>query len=262
MSETFLDRIIVKTRDGVAERKASADLSDLRKKALQVRSLRPANNFRKALEEKSRTNIIAEIKRASPSKGVINDRIDVCQTALSYQAGGACAISVLTEEHFFKGSISDLEAARSAVDLPLLRKDFTVDEFQIYEAAAAGADAVLLIVAILPMEKLRSFQALAHHLGLNALVEVHSLSELENAKDVGAKLIGVNNRNLRTFDVTLDISREIIEHKPPGTVMIAESGISSREEIEELRSLGFDGFLVGESLMRASGARQALEALI
>jgi indole-3-glycerol phosphate synthase len=169
---------------------------------------------------------------------------------------------VLTEERFFKGSIADLKAVRNAVMLPILRKDFTIDEFQIYEAASAGADAVLLIVAALTSDSLRDFQMLASDLGMSALVEVHSLAELEIASSIGANLIGVNNRNLRTFEVSLDVSRELIRYRPSGALMIAESGISSREQIVDLKSLGFDGFLVGESLMRADGTRKSLEALI
>src|SRR5262249_10347201 len=150
--------------------------------------------------------IIAEIKRASPSKGTINDTIDVAETAKTYKSGGACAISVLTEEQFFEGSLDDLRVARDAIDLPILRKDFIVDDFQIYEAAAAGADAILLIVAALGFENLREFQTLARELGLDALVEVHTAAELEIATEIGARLIGVNNRDLRSFDVSLDIS--------------------------------------------------------
>jgi indole-3-glycerol phosphate synthase len=262
MNGTFLDKILENTRERVGALKASVDVAELRSRADEVRSARSSNRFRLALEEKGRTNIIAEIKRASPSKGVINDQIDVAATARAYRDGGAAAISVLTEKRYFKGSIADLEAARRTVDLPILRKDFIVDAFQVYEAAAAGADAVLLIVAALTSEDLKDLQTLARDLGLDALVEVHTRLELEVAQTVGANVIGVNNRDLRTFDVSLDVSRELIRHKPEGSVMIAESGISSRHQIEELKSLGFDGFLVGEALMRASGRQMALDALI
>ena len=262
MSEAFLDKIITKTRERVEALKASTDLNELRDQAELSRAVRPANSFRKALEQKDRTNIIAEIKRASPSKGVINEGVDVTEQARSYEKGGACAISVLTEEQFFKGSMADLIAVRSAVMLPILRKDFTIDEFQIYEAAAAGADAVLLIVAALTADILRDFQMLASELGMSALVEVHTLAELEIAASIGANLIGVNNRNLQTFEVSLDASRQLIKYRPSGSLMIAESGISSREQIVELKSLNFNGFLVGESLMRADVTRKSLEALI
>jgi indole-3-glycerol phosphate synthase len=262
MSETFLDKILETTRKRVSRLKASADAAALRSKAEEQRARRPANALRTALQQKDRINIVAEIKRASPSKGVINDRIDVREIALTYQSGGACAISVLTEDRFFKGSISDLETARAAVDLPILRKDFIIDPIQIYEAAAARSDAILLIVAALTFEDLKDLQTSARELGLDALVEVHTLAELETAIAVGASLIGVNNRNLHTFEVSLNVSRELIEHKPPDAVMIAESGISLRAEIEELRSLGFDGFLVGESLMRTKTADAKLAEFV
>ena len=262
MISTFLDKILDSTRERVSRNKATVDVMELRLRAERVHSSTPSDRFRRALERNSQINIIAEIKRASPSRGVIDDQIDVRETACTYRDGGAVAISVLTEERYFMGSIADLEEARAAVDLPILRKDFIVDPFQIYEAAAAGADAILLIVAALTSEGLRDLQTLARELGLDTLVEVHSLAELDLARSVGATMIGVNNRDLRTFEVSLDVSRELAKHKPEGSVMIAESGISSKDEILELKSFGFDGFLIGEALMRASGKQMALEALI
>jgi indole-3-glycerol phosphate synthase len=250
MKATFLDEIISVTSSRV-KFLAKSERDDMAVRAREVRRKAEALRLSKALEQRARTNIIAEIKRASPSKGVINDKINVAETAKMYEREGACAISVLTEGKYFRGSIDDLRVVRRTVDVPILRKDFTVDEFQIYEAAEAGADAVLLIVAALSSETLREFQSLAHQLGLDALVEVHTLAELAVATTIEAKLIGVNNRDLKTFGVSLDVSRELIKHRPDGSLMIAESGISSREQIDELRSLGFDGFLVGESLMRA-----------
>jgi indole-3-glycerol phosphate synthase len=262
MNETFLDNIIQSTRERIAKLKASTDTDSLRSLALEVRKYRPSYRLREALGKKDSTNVIAEIKRASPSKGVINDGIDIAEQARNYEQGGACAISVLTEEHFFKGSLDDLRAARSAVDLPLLRKDFTIDEIQIFEAAVAGADAVLLIVATLTPQNLRDFQTLVHELGMDAIIEVHTAEELEIASQIGAHITGVNNRDLETFEVSLDVSRDLIKRRPEGSLIISESGISSRKQIDELRAIGFDGFLVGESLMRASGSKQMLEALI
>jgi indole-3-glycerol phosphate synthase len=261
MNENFLDKIIESTRDRVATLKNSIGVNELGEQASIARALRPSFRLRAALGKTDGTNIIAEIKRASPSKGVINDIVDVSEQARNYERGGACAISVLTEDKYFKGSIDDLRSVRSAVDIPLLRKDFTIDETQIYEAAAAGADAVLLIVAALTSDRLIDLQTLAHNLGMDAIVEVHTVRELEIATGIGAIIIGVNNRNLRTFEISLDVSRELINLRPTGAMMIAESGISSRGQIDELKSLGFDGFLVGESLMRATGPRQTLEAL-
>jgi indole-3-glycerol phosphate synthase len=262
MNENFLENIINSTRIRVETLKAATDISALHYEAADARAKRTAHSLRTALGKIDRTNIIAEIKRASPSKGIINSNVDVAQQAHNYENGGACGISVLTEETFFKGSIGDLKTARGAVDIPLLRKDFTVDEFQIYEAAVAGADAILLIVAALTSENLRDFQTLAHELGMDAVVEVHTAEELAIATELGASIIGINNRNLRTFEVSLDVSRELIKQRPLGAIMIAESGISCREEIDELKDLGFNGFLVGESLMRAAGSKQMLEALI
>jgi indole-3-glycerol phosphate synthase len=229
---------------------------------LQVRSQSEDHRLRNALKHDG-VNIIAEIKRASPSKGVINDAIDVAETAAAYQSGGAAAISVLTEEDFFKGSLDDLRKVRAATFLPILRKDFVFDEFQIYEAAEAGADAILLIVAMLDDEELTKLRDVAEsELGIDALIEVHNNEELTRAGAIGTKLIGVNNRNLHSFDVSLDVSRELIKYKSNDARIITESGITSRDEIEELRSLGFDGFLIGETLMRTNDASGTLKSWI
>jgi len=262
MNETFLEKILAVTREKVAARRSVVDLDELRDATDVMRSQRAERLLAKAMSRADRTNIIAEVKRASPSKGTINGTIDVAETARMYEDGGAAAISVLTEEEFFKGSLDDLRTARKVTSLPILRKDFIVDEFQIFEAAAAGADAILLIVAALTSENLNHLQTLAQGLGLDVLVEVHTLDELEMAAEIGAILIGVNNRNLRTFEVSLEVSRDLIKQRPSGALMIAESGISSRDQIKELKKLGFDGFLVGESLMRATDTRQSLEALV
>ncbi len=179
-----------------------------------------------------------------------------------YEAGGAAAISVLTEPEFFKGSLDDLKAARATTRLPILRKDFIVDEIQIVEAAAAGADAILLIVAALSDEELSRFRALAEEeLGLDALVEVHDAAEMERAIQCGATLIGVNNRNLRTFATSLETSVELAALAPPGATLVSESGISSRADIVRLQECGYRGFLIGESLMRAADPVALLESL-
>ena len=193
---------------------------------------------------------------------MINDRIDVAEVARNYENGGACAISVLTEEDKFRGSLEDLVTARKAVNLPILRKDFIFDEFQIYEAAAAGADVILLIAAMLDDETLAKLHDLAEReLGLDALVEVHTLEEMERVKKIGAKIIGINNRDLQTFKVSLDVSRELIKHAPDDALMITESGLSTKEEITELRELGFAGFLIGETLMRSGNVAEELRKL-
>ncbi len=263
MSETFLDKIVAIKRKNLEHQKAETDLVALRETAFNFRRDAEKYRLQTALRRKDRTNIIAEIKRASPSKGVINDGIDVAEMAIKYRDGGAAAISVLTEEDFFKGSLDDLVKVRSSVDLPLLRKDFIVDEFQILEAAAARADVILLIVAALDETPLAELHDLASRdLGMDVIVEVHTLFELETAARIGATVVGVNNRNLQTLEVSLDVSRELIPFRPPGALMIAESGISTKLQIEELKSLGYDGFLIGETLMRTGDARQILREWI
>lgn len=253
MKGTILEKIIEAKRVRVEATKAKTDIKSLLERAREVRLRTEPHRFRKALSQSDRTNIIAEIKRASPSKGIINDQIDVANMARSYASGGAAAISVLTEEDFFKGSIDDLKAVRDAVSLPILRKDFIIDEFQIYEATDAGADAILIIAAALDDKDLKKFINIAEkELGLDALLEVHNLDELERARSLGAAIIGVNNRNLHTFEVSLDISRELALYKPADSVFISESGLSSAAEIMELRRLGFDAFLIGEALMKSS----------
>ncbi len=259
MSEIFLDKILAIKREKVERQKRETDIDTLKEHAFVIRQNSASHRLRSVLSRRDRTNIIAEIKRASPSKGIINDTIDVAQVAKNYEKGGAAAISVLTEEDFFNGSLDDLIAVKKAVDLTVLRKDFVVDEFQIYESAAAGADVILLIVAVLTEENLKDFLRLGRDiLGMDAIVEVHTAEELEVAANSGADIIGVNNRDLRSFEVSLDVSRKLIKNGPPNALMIAESGISTREEIDELRGLGFNGFLIGETLMRTANASKAL----
>lgn len=263
MTPTVLSEILEKKKERVAAARKTIDLAVLMDSARDVRKNRPSNALRRAIADPGGVNIIAEIKRASPSKGIINDQIDVADMARRYASGGARAISVLTEEDFFSGSMADLAAARNAVDLPILRKDFIFDEFQVYEAAAAGADAILLIVAMLDFSTLNKLYSLAEEeLGVDALVEVHTMSELEIADRIGARLIGVNNRNLNTFEVSLDVSRELIRHRPNNAIMIAESGIRDRNDILGLHSVGYSGFLIGETLMRSGDPETALRNLI
>ncbi len=251
MSQTFLDKMIAQTRREIERRKASSGIDELASAAHAVRDLEKEHRFHRALSQRDRVNVIAEIKRASPSKGVINDHIDIRELAREYERGGAAAISVLTEAEYFGGSLDDLRAVRATVDLPILRKAFIVDEYQIHEAAQAGADAILLIVAALNESELLCFRRLAEeHLGMDAIVEVHSESELAVAERIRAKIIGVNNRDLKSFAVSLDVSRQLIARRSSDALMIAESGLSSRDEIDELRALGYDAFLVGETLMR------------
>jgi indole-3-glycerol phosphate synthase len=206
--------------------------------------------------------LIAEIKKASPSKGLIAGTFDPAGTARAYQAGGAAALSVLTDVTYFQGGLADLETARAAVRLPALRKDFTIDRVQIVEAAAHGADAILLIAAILTEKELRDFREAAASYGMAALVEVHHESELAAAIGSGADIIGVNNRDLTTFEVTLETSLRLAGRMPRGAVRVAESGIHGPEDVRRLREAGFQAFLVGEYLMKSSDPAAALAALV
>ncbi len=206
--------------------------------------------------------IIAEIKKASPSKGLLLPDFDPRRIAEVYQTGGAAALSVLTDERHFQGSLADLESARAAVTLPVLRKDFTIDRAQIVEAASSGADAILLIAAILAERELRDFRELAETYKMTALVEVHDGDELCAAIASGARVIGVNNRDLRTFEVSLETSLRLVERIPDGVLKVAESGIHSAADVHRLRQAGFQAFLVGEHLMLSDDPAQALRALL
>ena len=218
-------------------------------------------DFRRALETHAPA-VIAEIKKASPSKGVLAAGFDPPRTAREYASGGAAALSVLTDPSYFQGSLDDLRVARAAVDLPALRKDFTIHQAQIVEAAAAGADAILLIAAILSEREIRDFREAAARYRLAALVEVHDQRELETAIAAGADLIGVNNRNLSTFEVTLETSLRLAERIPAGALRVAESGIHSAADVRRLRDAGYHAFLVGEHLMKAADPAAALRTLV
>lgn len=218
--------------------------------------------FASALAARGRFNVIAECKRRSPSKGVLCEDYDPAAIARQYQAGGAAAISVLTEPTFFDGALAHLTAVRAAVSLPLLRKDFTVDEYQLLEARAAGADAILLIVAALAQNELTTLQTRAWDLGLAALVEVHDDDELSRAIDAGARIIGVNNRNLRTLAVDVDASYRLVARMPRDVIAVSESGLQSRDDLERLAAAGYRAFLIGERFMTDRAPAQAIEQLI
>ena len=263
MAENFLDRIIERRRVRLAEAVRARPLEEVRREAEGRRREAAAHAFSRALTDERRVNVIAEFKRASPSKGEIRSGASAGEVARGYEAGGAAAVSVLTEEDFFRGSLGDLMEVRESVALPLLRKDFVFDAYQIYEAAAAGADAVLLIAAALADEALRQLRVVAEdELGLDALVEVHTAGEMRRAGDAGARLVGVNNRDLRTFEVSLETSVRLAAEAPAGALLVSESGIGSGSDIERLRACGFRAFLVGETLMRAGDPARALRQLI
>jgi indole-3-glycerol phosphate synthase len=231
--------------------------------ALQSRAeAHQPRGFRAALRRKSGASVISELKKASPSKGLIRADFPVADLARQLEAAGAAALSVLTNAKYFQGSLENLEIASSATRLPCLRKDFIVDEWQIVEARAYGADAVLLIVAALSDDELATLNAAAREWRLDVLCEVHDSIELQRALDAGFDLIGVNNRNLHTFQVDLNTSMQLAELMPPGVVKVAESGIERVEDISRLRQAGYDAFLVGESLMRAPSPGAALRELL
>ena len=249
-----LSEIIGKKRERVAAVKERVPLDDVR------RSVK-AHAFCAALRAEG-INIIAEFKRRSPSKGVIRADANLTEIVQSYKAGGAVGISVLTEEDYFDGSLDDLRTVKTAVDLPVLRKDFVFDEYQVYESAAAGADAILLIVAALDDETLSHLRRVAEdEFGIDALVEVHTSEEMKRAVATGATLIGVNNRDLRTFEVSLETSLSLAREAPSGALLISESGLRGPDDLRRLRNAGYHGFLIGETLMRADNPEQALRNL-
>lgn len=263
MNQDLLSQIVAQKQREVAKLCADNDAARLRARALEIRKDVSPLRLREALEGPGPTvKIIAEFKRMSPSRGVIRAGLSPAETARLYERGGACAISVLTDKEYFGGSIDDLIAVRASTRLPILRKDFIIDPIQIYEAALTGADAVLLIAAVLDDSLLEKMRALAEEeLGLDALVEVHTSEELERALNTDAKLIGVNNRDLRTFEVSLQTSERLIAGAPPDRVLISESGLQDAVSLRRLQALGFRGFLIGERLMRASDPEAALRDL-
>ena len=220
------------------------------------------DRFEAALSASGRFNVIAECKRRSPSKGVLCEQYDPAAIAQQYEAGGAAAISVLTEPTFFDGALEQLTAVRAAVALPLLRKDFIVDDYQLFEARAAGADAILLIVAALSQPELVRLQGRAGEFGLAALVEVHDEGELRRAVDAGARIIGVNNRNLRTLAVDVDASHRLVAKMPAGVTAVSESGLGSRQDLERLSAAGYRAFLIGERFMTDPAPAAAIRGLI
>ncbi len=255
-----LDKIVAATRARISETSRGADLSELERQA----ELHLPRGFRRALESKSRDGVavIAELKKASPSKGLIRAEFRPAELARELETAGAAALSVLTDEEFFQGSLENLRVASATVQVPCLRKDFLVDEFQLLEARANAADAVLLIVAALSSEELGTLAAGARRRGLDVLTEVHDDDELQRALDAGCDLIGVNTRDLRTFKVDLETAFRLAEKFPQGVVRVAESGIHSAEDVARLRTAGYDAFLVGESLMRAERPGDALRELM
>jgi indole-3-glycerol phosphate synthase len=264
MNRNIFSEIIDRKRQAVARLRAHPTARGFRERALEIRANAAPHRFLQAMESDSRRlKIIAEFKRRSPSVGMIRNDLSASEVARSYERGGACAISVLTDEEYFGGSIADLGGVRASTGLPILRKDFIIDPIQLYEGAVAGADAALLIAGALDDAALTELRALAEdELGLDALVEVHTSEELRRSLNAGARIIGVNNRDLRTFRVSLNTSERLIAEAPRDRIMISESGLQSAKSLRHLLTLGFRAFLIGEALMRAPNPETALRDLI
>lgn len=255
----ILDEIAEKTRERIVERKRTFSFEAIRSKA-EHQAINNKNIFIEALKGEG-ISFICEVKKASPSKGIIASDFPYLQIAQEYEAAGASAISCLTEPYYFKGSDEYLRNIADSVNIPVLRKDFTVDAYMIYEAKLLGASAVLLICALLGKDELNEYRCIAESLGMSALVEAHDEKEVEMAMDAGAKIIGVNNRDLRTFSVDINNSIRLRSMVPPDIVFVSESGIKTRQDVERLVENGTDAVLVGETLMRNSDKRAALDSL-
>ncbi len=252
-----LDELVHATRDAVRRRQRERSLSDL---AAEVEPGREGRPFAEALSRPG-TSVIAEHKRRSPSAGTIRDGASCAEIVIAYERGGAAAVSILTEEEHFGGSLADLREARAATELPILRKDFTIDPYQLYEAKVAGADGVLLVVGSVEQSDLASLYAQAQELDLDTLVEIHDDEELERALELDCDVIGINNRNLEDFSVDLAITFDLLVDVPAGKTVVSESGIHTRVDVEELERVGVDAVLVGEALMRAPDPEAACRDL-
>jgi len=256
---TVLDRIVAAHREVAASDERPLDA--LAERAAAIATAGGGRDFRAALADPAGVSVIAEIKRRSPSRGDLFPGLDAAALAKSYAAGGAACLSVLTDVDFFGGSVADLETARAAIDIPVLRKDFTVSERDVYDARIMGADAVLLIAAALATSELARFRDLAVSIGLTALVEVHDEAELSRAIAAGADVIGVNQRDLRSFDVDRELAARLAAKMPDGVVKVAESGIRDAGDVTRLSDAGYDAILVGESLVTSSNPTDAVRAL-
>ncbi len=252
----ILDAIIKNKKKEIEALKKRKPLPVLKKEVLHLK--KKTSCFIRALQKGHEVSVIAEIKRKSPSRGLLRAEFDPVKLAKSYRDAGARALSVLTDKKFFGGSLMDLKKVRSAVRLPILRKDFTIHEYQIYESRLAGADAILLIAAVLTSKKIGDFQRLAQKLGMDVLVEIHTQAELKKVLPFKPKLIGINNRNLNSFAVDIRATEELVKKVPKGSLVVSESGIQKHSQIRFLQSLGVRSVLVGESLMNKKDVKQAL----
>jgi indole-3-glycerol phosphate synthase len=258
---TILKTILARKREEVALRSKQNSMAELLESVASVSEPRGFHNAIKEQILSGEAAVVAEIKKASPSKGVICEKFDPEFIAKSYELGGACCLSVLTDEDFFQGSDNYLKIARQACDLPILRKDFIIDQYQIFEARSIGADCILLIVSALSKEKLGELNACALSLGMDVLIEVHNESELEVALELDNPVIGINNRNLHTFEVSLENTYKLLDLVPKSVAVITESGIYSRADVQVMRQKKVNGFLVGEAFMRTDDPGQSLRRL-
>ena len=257
----ILERIVATKRQEVANRKSNVSLAQLQGRLEQAL---PVRGFVRAVRQRVEARqpaVIAEIKKASPSKGVLRARFEPEEIAISYERAGAACLSVLTDESYFKGADAYLAQARKVTGLPVLRKDFTIDAYQVFEARCLGADCVLLIASILTTSQLRDLYELARGIGLDVLVEVHDQSELESVLGLHPEMIGINNRNLRTFETRLATTWDLLAHVPPDSIVVTESGIHTREDISSMTGRGVFSFLVGEAFMRADDPGEALQQM-
>jgi indole-3-glycerol phosphate synthase len=255
----FLEKIVEIKKEEVQKRKIRSRQKEMEE---TISYLPPPRNLLDAISQHGPMALIAEIKRASPSVGVIKENVDLCRIAHEYQTGGACAISVLTETHFFKGDLSYLRLIKERTSLSALQKDFILDPFQIYEGRVSGADAILLIASLLEREQLKEFVDLAQKLQMVPLVEIHNEDDLEKTSSLNLSLIGINNRDLRTFEVDLRTTLRLKEKIPSKTKVISESGIKSSDDVRLLKEAGVDGILVGEILMRSSDPASKIRELL
>ncbi len=254
----FLNEILRHKKDEVKEKKSARALSELKSK---ISELLPTIPFGNAISKTDKISLIAEVKKASPSKGIIREDFDPVKIARIYEESLASAVSVLTDKAFFQGDLEYLTLIREAVKVPLLRKDFIIDEFQIYEARAFGADAILLIVSILDKTQLAEYQHLAYELGLDSLIEVHTEKEVEKAICSDADIIGINNRDLSTFETNIDTTARLIKLIPDDKIVVSESGISTRDDILALKDQRVDAVLIGETLMKSEDIEKKIREL-
>ncbi len=256
---TILDTIVERKKVEVAEAKTKVSIQELEQYPLFKRA---CYSLKEHVLDQTKKGLIAEFKRASPSKGIINNTATVQEVVMGYEAAGASAVSVLTDQDFFQGNLQDLVAAREVLTIPLLRKEFIVDKYQIAEAKAYGADIILLIAACLTEEEIKDFSAYAKSLGLHVLLEIHNEEELNKSLFETIDAIGVNNRNLKDFSVSLDHSYDLVNKIPSSYIKVSESGISNPSTIQELKSAGFQAFLIGENFMKTDHPAQAIQDFV